>query len=282
MMLSVFHFYLKLSQVLGVVPWININTFELFDKIPYKIYPAALTFILSIAPFMRIISSQDIQHISLFVLACATGFTNLQSTYTNRTEWKKFCQLYKVINKQISPESLDSLDLVVKYFGVMAFYILIFLSIRSVVYYNQIGVFNLFVDLLMFIKLIRDCLTIYFLLMLTKGFKLVSKHSKNLLNEDLENNIGFSIFSRTTPTFCRKLYTNLYEMSLCVNNIFGSIMATNLLIFIIRMNMFFQKIIVSFSEREYLISDIYFVILVSTYNTVSYLISTNFRFVKIK
>lgn len=277
MMLCGFHFYLKLCQVLGFIPWININTFDLFDKIPYKIYPVAITIILFITPVMRIISSQDIQHISLLILACTTGFTTFQSTYTCRTEWKKLCNLYKVINKKISPEILESLDMVVKHFVVIVVYILNFLSIRSVVYYNRIGAFNFLVDLLIFIKLIRDCLTIYFLSILTKGFKLVNKLSKYLLKQDLENNIGYSMFSGTTPTFCRKLYTNLYEMSLCVNNIFGWMMATNLLIYIIRMSIFFQNVVNLSTKREYLISDICLVILVFTYNTVSNLNLNQFQ-----
>lgn len=271
-MLCAFDFYLKLSQVLGFIPLLNINTFELFDEIPYKIYPAAITIILFVPLYTKISSRKDVIDVSLLSLVFTTGVSSYRTAYINRTEWKNLCQLYKVINKKITSKCLDSLDLGVKHFIATAIYILHLLSIRLVVYYDKVEEFSLLMDLLWFIKLTKDCLAIYFLSILTKGFKMVNKHSKYVLKEAVISNIRDSIFNGT-PTFCRNLYSNLYEMSVHINNIFGWMMATSWLDCFVRMCLTIQKIINVTTKREPVFSKVFLVILLVTYSTVSYFVS---------
>lgn len=280
-MLCGFDFYLKLSQILGFIPWINLNTFKLLDKIPYKMYPAAITILLLLPHYTKVISPKSVVDISVLTLTFTTGFSRFRSAYINRTEWKKLCQLYKVINKQIRPTFLHSLDLGVKHFVFPAIYILYLLTIRSVLYYNNVEKFNLLVDLLWLIKLTKECLTIYFLSILTKGFKMLNKHSKCLLTEGLISQVGYLIFNGTAQSFCRNLYSKLFEMSVSVNNIFGWMMATSLLDDIARMCLMIQNIINVTTKRTLFLTDVFLVILLITYRTVSNFIG-NFKFANIK
>lgn len=268
MVWSSFNFYLKLGQVLGLVPWINLNTFELSENFLYKMYPAILTITIFMHQFLHIISSKDVINVSLVFLACTIGFTSLRSVYLNRAEWRHMCHLLKFINKN-KHELVDSIDLGIKPVVIFVLYFLSTLSIRIAAYYNNFGEFDLIVDLLLFVSLTRDCLSIYFLSTLRKGFKILNNHTKYLLNGCLTSDFGNPKLNGTTPALCKNFYEILYEMSLCIKEIFGWMVASSLLMLLVRMILSIQKILNVTVMRRFSAVEILRFILVITSRLVS-------------
>lgn len=102
-----------------------------------------------------------------------------------------------------------TLDMGIKPFMINTFYALYLLSVRVVSYHGNIGDLNLFVDLLLFISLTKDCLIVFFLSTLSKGFKMVNKHTNYLLDRDVISSAEDSALNGSTPKFCRSLYKSL-------------------------------------------------------------------------
>lgn len=264
-----YSYHLKLGQILGFIPWINQNSIELSDKIPYKILPAIIAISFLLQQCLQMVFSKDVINVSLLTLACTTSFSSVRSAYINMKEWKKLCQLYKVISKGMKSKLDYTLDIGIQSFMIVIFYSLYLLSIRVVSYYDNIRDFNLFIDLLLFVSQTKDCLTIFILSILTKGFRVVNKHAKYLLYGGGISSVGNSALNGTTPTFCLSLYKKLYEMSICVNEIFGWMVASTLLNYVIRTCLSIQKLLILTKNRNLIDVRALRFGLVFTYRTVS-------------
>lgn len=244
------HFQIRVGQVFGIVPWADLQSFKIVHKIPYKLCPLIPAAILFGDQLVRLLTSQNMTSIPLLVLALLKIFSIFRSTYIKKKEWKRLLQLYEVINKQINPRLFGSLDLGFKPVLIICFYSLLLLSSRILSHHYNPRSNSFVVDLTACIKLIQDSLTIYFSSILVKGLEILNKQAKRLLNETSILNLGDKRLNATAPTFCRNLYSNLYEMSVYINDIFNWLIASSLIIFLIKLCIALQQMIHRISTSQ--------------------------------
>lgn len=265
MALSSFHFYFKLSQIFGIVPWINMETLELSNRIASKMYPIVLSMIILIQMCVQFIFSTHVINFSHLILAVTKIISTLDSIYIKRSKWMKFLHFYGVSNRQIDL----TLYIGVRPILILVYYSLYLLVLRILSHSMTFEMSDLLVDLLFYVKLIEDCLAIYVLSILHKGFKTVNRFTRHHLNGILGVNISGSRSSGITPAACKKLYRNLFEISVNTNEIFGCTLGSSLFIFVVRLCLSVQFIINLTTTQKF---DNYLVIrftLVFLYRTVS-------------
>lgn len=250
MVWSGFYFQVRLGQVFGVVPWLNLKTFKPVDKIPYNLCPVIPAAILFLEQLVRLLTSKKVTGIPLLILDFLKIYSLFRSTYIKKKEWKRLLQLYEVINNQIRPRLLGSLDLGYKPVVIIFFYTLLLLSSRILSHHYNPRSYSFFVDLTTCITLIQDSLTIYLSSTLVKGLKILNRQINHLVNEKIVFSVGGKTMNAKAPTFCRNLYSKLYEMSVCINDIFNWLIGSSLILFLIKLCIALQKMIHMISTSQ--------------------------------
>lgn len=264
-----FYFQIRLAQVFGLVSWVELEAFELVDKIPYKLCPLIPASILFLEQSMRALTAKSVTKIPPLMLNFLNIFSIFQSTYVKKKEWIRLLQLYEVTNKQIHSRTSGSIYLGGKPFLITFSYMILLLVSRTISHYYSPRRYGLLVDLTLCIELVEDSLVIYLLAMLAKGLKMVNREAKHLLIENVIMNIGDKRMHRSTPAFSRHLYRNIYQMSVCINDIFSWMIASNLISYLIKFCVALQNMIHMISTGQLVTSSVIRFALSFAYRTVS-------------
>lgn len=263
-------FLLKIGNYFGLLPWINYETCELLDKRMPRVYPAIVASVLLLG-FIRITetSKRSFRDSSAATLTTFTIYAIIQSCFIKRREWTKLLQIYGITRNQIFTKLNERLDLDWKNIFLYIFYVVYLTSIRIISHFNADKMNNLIMYIILILKLTSDYLPLWFLSIITKGFKIVNKHSKYLLiGERFEFNKR-SCLNGTTSTICRSQYKNVYNISVGFNNLFSWLLAMSLLNSLITMFLFTQFLINQLSTGKLDLNSIFMFAMIFMYRLVS-------------
>lgn len=237
---KVYKFYIFVGQLLCFIPW-NIEgnnpKYEICNLIQF------FTFVISVCGIFLADSYLSLEQcISMFILfimwiILTSGFI------TKHKSWKKWNKLFDKTNKSIKVKCFRYSYPSLRIFMALICYVIFWISFQIIIYFTFNEGFNSWHAAFVLIKFYGTYLIIIFTNILRKGFE--------FLNEVIELSFGepdeqehLIIMNEGHPRFYKKIYTNLFEMSVCCNKIFGLLMAmgfletlTNVLLF---MNQFIQ------------------------------------------
>lgn len=236
-----YNFLLKIGNICGFIPWINPDNSELVNKMLPRIYPAIITIVIFVnhvlnsPKFFRSVLDWANNLLNFCII-----FAILESSYRKRMDWGQLIKHYDQVNKQVKDNFNASLDLGWKPVLIYLTYLTVMIVIRLHSYFENIRDLNFFVDLLLAIKIGVDCNSMMFLAILQKGFRTVNSNAKFIVENYGTIHILPSNLNATTPYHCKKLYENLYNMTICFSRLSEWLLATSLFHLLIVVLLFCQ------------------------------------------
>lgn len=242
--MKLFNFFIKLGAVFGCLPWIDQTKKELIENKALNTFSITT----SIVCFVNIISKVGEffkpYNCCCVVMSLFTMFLNIRNVYCLRKGWTKCLRVCEMSNRILKAKSMQTLESGFEQGLILLGYVALFLVIKFISHMMLRNQFDYLTELITWIAVYYYLLTILFLRMLIKGFRIVNEYSKSLH----KSFGGLSINSTTNVTgrdaiFCQNLYNNLYDLTVCFNKIFGWILLTNLHVLLILVLCIEQNII---------------------------------------
>lgn len=225
------NFILRIGNVLGFVPWINFNKNVLLNKKFTKIYPG----LVAMGVFLEFGFKTDSQMNSLLYAIVGFGifFTAISGTYTKRKFWQKWIKLFEMADTKLRTKFDETLDVSWGTIVVFLLYATLWPMMQIFHVFDEQENVNWPGILVTNMRVFAECLPILLLNTLSKGFKILNRHSEHLGFEDDTRIIVVANKSRTNASLYKNLYKNLADMSSCFNELFRWLFATCLLEFLI-------------------------------------------------
>lgn len=225
------NFLLRIGNILGFVPWIDFDKNVLVKKIWTKIYPGLIA--LGVLLEFGFMTEVQLNSVLFAIVGSAIFFSAIYGTYTKRSYWQKWIKLYEITNTKMRNIFNETLDL---NWGI----ILVFLLYAMV--WPMMQVFHVFDNqrninwpgmLVTNMRVFAECLPIFLLTTLLKGFKIYNRYCEQFIFEEDTRIIVVTNKTRSNASMYKNIYKNLSEMSSCFNELFRWLFATCLLEFLI-------------------------------------------------
>lgn len=205
---------LKLGILSGFVPWIDFEKNELIDTK----FAICISILVIIATFVLNIFYLILAHVfEMFLITLIWLCTYIRSIYIKRKDWKNLIQLYKTIDYEMNHQLNKSLELGWRPVVNLMTYIMLSLIIR-IQYYLSHTENIITLDVMMLMLVTTTCFSLMVLKILLEGFKLVTKLTKHLQKKTRWNSL---CYHGINAVLCKNLYKYFYDMSYCLNEIFG-------------------------------------------------------------
>lgn len=227
-----FYLFLKFGNILGTIPWINLEQNKLVDKKLARCYPFFILIVMIVYYFLSLRTLFEYINFGGLFFLTSTIFVTIQSTCVKRKYWNKWMELYQETRREFRTKFNQPLELGWKPVVMFLFYTALCPVIETIRIYielddiKNIGVATFFKNFTEFIPTVL-------LLVITNGFRILNKYVKRLSTDHRTQNVALKNRTISKAILCANMYRNLYELSVCFNNLFGWILATNLLHFLI-------------------------------------------------
>lgn len=232
-----FKFFLTIGGIFGLVPWINFEKNQLTDKKMLRAYPAVLAivfvtlYMLSLNSILENFFDQQVIIIDFWII-----FLPIQSTYSKKKFWNKWIHIFETTNRMIRMKLHKSLELDWKIAVLFTVHI-IMQTILEIIrtsdsnrHFRGIPYLRTYSK---YVKLLVDLLPITFLMIQMKGLKILNKYSEDILRKERTSFISLLNTNRAEIMFCRNLHKHLYDMSICIQEIFGWTLCVSLLQYVL-------------------------------------------------
>lgn len=275
---SVTLFFLKQGVIFGFVPWIDFDKFELVDHIHFKIYHLVIAIIIIVFGVVRISYFEKVTYfLDVFFTINLLGMST-RSIFFKRHVWKKWMKVYHDTNFEIKSKLGLSMEIEWKFIYFFISYIVFFIAVRLILHYYGSGIHIFMSDIILYIIISMEYLSIVILFNLVKGFKILNKYSRILIYDNrLHLEIRAKIYEHKI-VFCRKLYENLYQLATYSQELFHLLFSTlliRLLILLCSLSQFLTN------NLLYKPADVVLHVLLPIISTFS-AVSENFIFIVIK
>lgn len=217
----VYDLLVKVCCICSFVPWINLKNSKLAVQLLSRIYPGIISSSIFVVHCYQIQTEffQTIVEIPSNLLILSTVLVCIHSAYCKRKYWRKWFRLYDITNKKFKITFNESLELGWTSVFVLLGYVLFMMTTRALILSSNSRTDDYYtLDLTLYIKLFIENLLLNFSMTLLKGFKMLNKRTKSMTSNKIIQVI--SVRDDTRAKIYRRQFKNLFEMSVCFNEIF--------------------------------------------------------------
>lgn len=222
MIKNLYEFYIKIGQVTCFIPWSDLQKCQLMETGYVKILPGAvITGILLLFIYQSEAFLKDF-NVSNFFIVFSTLYLCITSVYLNRNSWRKWICLYEKTNQQLKSKLGGSLELGWSSILCPTFYLTSLTIIRIFLHISGHEGDKYVMDIIVYIIITFDVLTIVFLSIIKKGFKILNKNSRRLISRNGKKMRHIiSDLETEGAVICKNIFKDLYQLSICFNDLFG-------------------------------------------------------------
>lgn len=221
-----YHFFIKIGKIFGIVPWYLGKT----DR-RYKIWSRAYYLFMATGICLLLILDK-LEHFEEQIAAftcCLMLFIMMTSSITKKKIWQKWMKLYKMTDQKYMNNLGQKLTIDWKTRLLLLLYTSMNFSLETFNHYAGHSEFRISKVIVIQILIFLHYFPIVWLHALTNRLRTFNKYSKRLYIEKEIDVVLVISTKEMNANAWKQLYKNLFDMSLCLNELFSWIIAIALL-----------------------------------------------------